>query len=86
MLGPVGAKPPSTWTPVRGDALSPSLPTLVIQVLSSFPPLLQLLLSCAIVEEQTESATDSVLLPTRQLSEEQNTLLCLQLPSTPPPP
>ena len=81
MLGPVGAKPPSVWTPVRRDALS----TLVIQVLSSFPLLLQLLLSCAIVEEQTESATDSVLLPTRQLSEEQNTLLCLQLPSTPPP-
>ena len=77
MLGPVGAKPPSTWTPVRGDALSPSLPTLAIQVLSSFPPLLQLLLSRAIVEEQTESAIDSVLLPTRQLSEQQNTLLCL---------
>ena len=43
MLGPVGARSTSTWTPVRGDAPSPSLPTLAIQVLSSFPPLLQLL-------------------------------------------
>ena len=77
MLGLVGAKPPSTWTPVMGDVLSPSLPTLAIQVLSFFPPPLQLLLSRAIVEEQTESAIDSVLLPTRQLSEQQNTLLCL---------
>ena len=77
MLGPVGAKPPFTWTPVRGNALSPSLPTLATQVLFSCPTLLQLLLSRAIVEEQTESAIDSVLLPTRQLSEQQNTLLCL---------
>ena len=69
MPGPVGAKPPSTWTPVRGDALSPSLPTLVIQVLSSFPPLLQLLLSYATVDEQKRSAIDSELLLTRQLSE-----------------
>ena len=78
MLGPVGAKPPSTWTPVRGDALSPSLPTLAIQVLSSFLPLLQLLPSYATVEEQTRSATDSALLLTRQLSEQ-------HLPSPPLP-
>ena len=32
-----------TSAPVRGGAPSPSLPTLVTQVLSSFPPLLQLL-------------------------------------------
>ena len=32
-----------TSAPVRGGAPSPSLPTLAIQVLSSFPPLLQLL-------------------------------------------
>ena len=78
MLGPVGARPTSTWTPVRGDALSPSLPTLAIQVLSSFLPLLQLLPSYATVEEQTRSATDSALLLTRQLSEQ-------HLPSPPLP-
>ena len=79
MLGPVGAKPPSTWTPVRGDALSPSLPTLATQVLSSFPPLLQLLPSNATVEGLTRNATDSVLLLTKQLSKQQNKPL--QLPS-----
>ena len=78
MLGLVGAKPPSTWTPVMGDVLSPSLPTLAIQVLSSFLPLLQLLPSYATVEEQTRSATDSALLLTRQLSEQ-------HLPSPPLP-
>ena len=78
MLGPVVAKPPSTWTPVMGDVLSPSLPTLAIQVLSSFLPLLQLLPSYATVEEQTRSATDSALLLTRQLSEQ-------HLPSPPLP-
>ena len=60
MLGPVGAWPPSTWTPVRGYAPSPSLPTLATQVLSSFPPLLQLLQSYATMEEQTKRAIDSV--------------------------
>ena len=75
MLGPVGAWPPSTWTPVRGDAPSPSLPTLATQVLSSFPPLLQLLPSYATVEEQTKRAIDSVHLPTKQLSVWQNKLL-----------
>ena len=75
MLGPVVAKPPSTWTPVMGDVLSPSLPTLAIQVLSSFLPLLQLLPSYATVEEQTRSAIDSVHLPTKQLSMRQNKLL-----------
>ena len=79
MLGPVGAKPPSTWTPVRGDALSPSLPTLATQMLSSFPPRLQLLTSYATVEEQKKSAIDSVQLPTKQLS-----IKFLQLP--PPSP
>ena len=68
MLGPVGAKPPSTWTPVRGDALSPSLPTLATQMLSSFPPRLQLLTSYATVEEQKKNAIDIVQLPTKQLS------------------
>ena len=85
MLGPVVAKLLSTWIPARGDALSPTPLTLVTQVLFSSPLRLQLLLSYAIVEEQTESAIDSVLLPTRQLSEEQNTLLYLQLPSPPLP-
>ena len=77
MLGPVGAKLPFTWTPVREDALSPSLPTLATQVLSSFPPLLQLKLLPfhVTVDGLTESATDSVQLPTRQLSKQQ------QLPS-----
>ena len=75
MLGPVGAKPPSTWTPVRGDALSPSLPTLAIQVLSSFPPLLQLLPSNATVDWLTRNATDSVLLLTKQQNKP------IQLPS-----
>ena len=60
MLGPVGAWPPSTWTPVRGYAPSPSLPTLAIQVLSSFPPLLQLLQSYATMEEQKKKAIYSV--------------------------
>ena len=67
MLGPVGAKPPSTWTPVRADALSPSLPTLATQMLSSFTPRLQLLTSHVTVEEQKKSAIDSVQLPTKQL-------------------
>ena len=83
MLGPAVAKLLSTWTPVRGDAPSPLLPTLVTQVLSSFPPLLQLLLSYATVERQIRSATDSVLLLTRQLSRLQ--ILPLQLPFPPLP-
>ena len=44
----------------EGGAPSPSLPTLAIQVLSSFPPLLQLLQSYATMEEQTKRAIDSV--------------------------
>ena len=77
MLGPVGAKPPSTSTPVRGGAPSPTLPTLVTQVLSSFPPLLQLLSSNVTVEDQTRSATDSVLLLIKQPSKQHQ---LLQLP------
>ena len=70
MLGPAGAKLPFTWTPVKGDVLSPSLPTLAIQVLSSFQPLLQIKLppSYVTVDGLIESATDSVQLHTRQLS------------------
>ena len=79
MLGLVGAKPPSTWTPVRGDALSPSLLTLAIQELSSFLHLLQLLPSNATVDGLTKNATDSVLLLTKQLRKQQSKLL--QLPS-----
>ena len=45
------------------------------QVLSAFPSLFQLLQSYATVEEQTKSATDSVQLPTKQLSVRQNKLL-----------
>ena len=68
MLGPAGERPPFTWIPVKEDALSPSQPTLATQVLFSFPPLLQLLPSYDTVEEQTRSATGSVLLLTRQLN------------------
>ena len=52
---------------MKGDALSPSLPTLAIEVLFSFLPLLQLpLLQFNVtVDGLTESATDSLQLPTR---------------------